>query len=45
MVFEQLMLPCLLDRHVLSMPDRLVESAWLGHIPFAKWLVVLINLQ
>jgi O-antigen biosynthesis protein len=25
------------------MPDRLVESAWLGHIPFAFWLTVAIR--
>jgi hypothetical protein len=25
--------------HVLAMPERLVDSAWLGHVPFAAWLV------
>lgn len=24
---------------VLQMPDRMVDSAWLGHIPFAMWVV------
>jgi hypothetical protein len=32
-------LPGLTDPVVLAMPDRLVPSAWLGHIPFAMWLV------
>lgn len=24
---------------VLQMPERIVESAWLGHIPFAMWMI------
>lgn len=32
-------LPGLASPHVLAMPERLVDSAWLGHIPFAMWLV------
>lgn len=32
-------LPSMTDPAVLAMPERLVDSAWLGHIPFAMWLV------
>src|SRR4051812_27331381 len=32
-------LPSMTDPVVLAMPERLVDSAWLGHIPFGMWLV------
>ncbi|MFK5596792.1 class I SAM-dependent methyltransferase [Methylobacterium sp. HMF5984] len=36
---DEQILPNLNERHVFTMPDRIVASAWLGHIPFSKWLV------